>query len=125
MSERRSSGSPVLERRRTPRWPLRVEVSWSFAGVKGSGKTEDLNAQGFFLCTDTYAPLKALVEFALDLPDQGGPAKVSGRVVRVARRENDTPGFAVEFENIDESVGTRIEALAAREWGGSTPREGS
>ena len=91
MRERRSSGDAVLERRKAPRWPIRVEVSWLFAGVEGSGTTVDLTAHGFFLCTETYAPLKAVVEFTLDLPDRDGPAKATGRVVRVARREGDTP----------------------------------
>jgi hypothetical protein len=102
-----------------------VEVRWTYAGVQGSGITADLTAHGFFLRTDVYAPLTARVEFVLDLPDQGGPAKAAGRVVRVARRDQDTPGFAVEFDSLDESIGRRIAAIIQREQRGSTPRQGA
>lgn len=111
MRERRSSGAFVLERRRAPRLPLRVEVSYSFAGTRCAGTTENLTVQGFFLRSDTPVPLDAAVEFALDLPDDGGPVKASGRVVRIARRKDDPLGFAAEFECLDESARARIAAL--------------
>jgi hypothetical protein len=77
----------------------------------GTGTTENLTVQGFFLRSVTPAPLDAVVEFALDLPDDCGPLKAAGRVVRVARRKNDPLGFAVEFGHLDESARTRIAAL--------------
>jgi uncharacterized protein (TIGR02266 family) len=125
MRERRSSGDFVLERRRTPRPPLRIPVSCSFAGVGGAGSTENLTVHGFFLRTDTPAPLDTAVELALDLPDHGEPVKTTGRVVRLARREDDTPGFAVEFEHLDESARKRIAVLVEQARIDLTTRGGS
>jgi hypothetical protein len=125
MRERRSSGDFVLDRRRASRWPLRIEVSWSFAGAEGTGTTENLTVHGFFLCTDRSAPLDAEVELALDLLDRGGPAKTTGRVVRVARRKEDTPGFAVEFEHLDQSLQERIAALVEQARSELTQRQGT
>jgi hypothetical protein len=114
MRERRSSGHDGPERRRAPRLPLRIEVDWSLADAAGTGTTENLAVDGFFLCTGKCAPIDAVVELSLDLPDEKGPAKAAGRVRRVARRRNDTPGFAVEFEHLDESIRRRIAALVER-----------
>jgi hypothetical protein len=111
MRERRFKGDFVLERRRAPRLPLRIEVSYSFAGAVGTGTTENLTVHGLFLCSDTPAPLDAAGELALDLPDDDGPLKATGRVVRVARRKDDPLGFAVEFDHLDESARGRIAAL--------------
>jgi hypothetical protein len=111
MQERRSSGDFVLERRRTPRIPLRVGVSYSLAGAEGNGSTENLTVHGFFLRTDAPAALDAAVELSLDLPDDGGPVKANGRVVRIARRKDEPLGFAVEFEQLEESARQRIAVL--------------
>ena len=111
MQERRFSGDFVLERRRAPRIPLRVGVSYSFADTDGSGSTENLTVHGFFLNTDTLAPLDAAVELTLDLPDDEGPVKANGRVVRIARRRDEPMGFAVEFEQLEGSVRQRIAVL--------------
>ena len=69
MRERRSSGDFVLDRRRDPRLPLRIEVSYSLAGAVDTGTTENLTVHGFFLRSDTPAPLDTALEFVLDLPD--------------------------------------------------------
>jgi hypothetical protein len=111
MRERRSSGDFVLDRRRAPRLPLRVGVSYSFAGAVSTGTTENLTVQGCFVRSDTPAPLDAAIELVLDLPDDGGPVEGVGRVVRAARRKGDPLGFAVEFEHLDESARGRIAAL--------------
>ncbi len=111
MQERRFSGDFVLERRRTPRIPLRVGVSYSLQDTDGNGSTENLTVHGFFLKTDTLAPLDAAVELTLDLPDDEGPVKANGRVVRIARRQDEPMGFAVEFEQLEGSARQRIAVL--------------
>ena len=111
MQERRFSGDFVLERRRTPRLPLRVGVSYTLADAEGNGSTENLTVYGFFLKTDTLAPLDAALEVTLDLPDDEGPVKANGRVVRIARRQDEAMGFAVEFEQLEGSVRQRIAVI--------------
>jgi hypothetical protein len=111
MREWRSSSGFVLERRRTPRFPLRVEVSCSFEGAVHRGSTDNLTVYGCLLRTDEIAPVGTEVALALDLQDAGPPARATGRVVRVARRGEEVLGFAVEFEPLDEAAEGRIAAL--------------
>jgi len=111
MRERRTSGEILLERRGTPRLPLRVDVTCTVAGACFSGGTTNLTVAGLFLETDTPVSPGAEVELTLELPGDGEPLKASGRVVRREQRVGDTPGFAVEFLSLDDSACTRIEAL--------------
>ena len=111
MRERRTPGEFVLDRRRTPRVPLRVDVACYIAGACFSGTTENLTVHGLFLETETPAPRDAEVEVVLELPGDEEPVKASGHVVRLAQRKDETPGFAVKFESLDEPARARIAAL--------------
>ncbi len=114
MEERRRSGEAVLERRRTPRVPLRTEVTCRFGGVSLSAATANLTATGCFVETETPVPEHTAVDVTFHLLDDPDPAKASGHVVRVACREGDPLGFAVEFDSIDDTTGTRIECFVER-----------
>jgi uncharacterized protein (TIGR02266 family) len=111
MRERRTPGELVLERRRTPRVPLRVDVTCYIAGACFTGTTENLTVHGLSLETKTPVPPDAEVEVVIELPGDEKPVKVSGRVARLARRKNDPPGFAVEFDDLEEPARARIAAL--------------
>jgi uncharacterized protein (TIGR02266 family) len=111
MRERRTSGEFVLERRGTPRVPLRVAVTCYTAGTCFSGTTANLTVRGLSLETETPVLPDAEVEVVIELPDGEKPVKVSGRVARLARRKDDPLGFGVEFDNLEESARGRIAAL--------------
>ncbi len=111
MRERRTSGELVLERRRTLRLPLRVDVTCCIAGAYFTGTTENLTVYGLSFETETSVPLDAEVDVVIEPPDDGKPIKAFGRVARLAAREADTRGFAVEFESLDEAARARISAL--------------
>ncbi|MCP4896798.1 MAG: PilZ domain-containing protein, partial [bacterium] len=55
--------------------------------------------------------LDAEVEVVIELPGDEKPVKVSGRIARLAQRKDDSPGFAVEFDNLEEPARARIAAL--------------
>ena len=114
MRERRRSGEIALERRRAPRAPLRTEVTCVFGGVPLFAITTNLSAAGCFVETKTPAPEHAAVDLTLHLSDGPEPAKVGGHVVRVARRQDDTLGFAVDFDCIDDATCSRIDSLVER-----------
>ena len=111
MRERRAPGEFVLDRRRIPRVPLRVDVACSSDGACFSGTTQNLTVHGLFLETETPVPPDTEVEVVVELPGDEEPVKASGRVVRLAQRKNDTPVFAVEFESLAEPARARIAAL--------------
>ena len=114
MEERRRSGETVLQRRRAQRPPLRTEVTCLLGGASLFAIATNLTAAGCFLETETSAPQNAVVELTLHLSDDPEPAKVSGRVVRVHRREDERLGFAVEFDCIDDATCSRIDRLVER-----------
>ena len=114
MRERRGSGEIVLQRRRAMRLPLRTEVTCLFGGVVLSAATANLTSTGCFVETETPVPDSAVVDVTLHLPDDPEPAKASGHVVRVQRRQGDRPGFAVEFTCIDDATCSRIDDLIER-----------
>ncbi len=114
MEERRRSGETVLERRRTPRVPLRTEVTCRFGGMSLSAATANLTSTGCFVETETPVAEYTAVDLTLHLSDDPEPAKASGHVVRVNRREGDPRGFAVVFDGIDDATGSRIDCLVER-----------
>ena len=111
MAERRRSGGTVRERRRAQRPPLRTGVTCLFGGESLSAIATNLTAAGCFVETETPVPENAVVELTLYLSDDPEPAKASGRVVRIHRRQDERPGFAVEFDCIDDATGSRIDRL--------------
>ena len=111
MREQRAPGEIILERRSHPRLPLRVDVTCNVTAACFPGTTTNLTVAGLFLETDTPVPLGAEVELTLELPGDGEPLKASGRVVRLAQRKGELPGFAVEFVSLDDVACTRIDAL--------------
>ncbi len=114
MGERRRSGETVIQHRRAARTPLRTLVTCLIGGESFIAMTTDLSAAGCFLKTDTPVLQNAVVELTLHLADDPEPAKASGRVVRVHRRQDERLGFAVEFDCIDDATCSRIDRLV--EW---------
>ncbi len=114
MGERRESSTSVLERRRAQRPPLRTLVTCLFGGESLSATAANLTSTGCFVETETPVPDSAVVELTLHLSDDPEPAKASGRVVRVHRRQDERLGFAVEFDCIDDATCSRIDRLVER-----------
>jgi uncharacterized protein (TIGR02266 family) len=114
MRERRGPGEIVLQRRHAQRIPLRVEITYQVDGETLSASTANLTSAGCFVETETPVPNDTLIDLALYLADDPEPAKVGGHVVRVQRRQDDQPGFAVEFDSIDKETCERIDDLNER-----------
>ena len=110
MREHRKSGEIVVERRRTTRAPIRVGLTCSIAGACFTGTTVNLTVHGLFLETEIPVPPDAEVNVVIELPGDEKPVQVSGHVARVARGKNDPPGFAIEFDDLEEPARARITA---------------
>ncbi len=85
-----------------------------FGGVSLSAVTANLTSTGCFIETEIPLPDSAVVDLTLHLSDDSEPAKVSGHVVRVHRRQDDRPGFGVAFDCIDDATCSRIDDLIER-----------
>ena len=108
MRERRTTGEVEPDRRAASRFPVRSEVEFLIDGVTYSATAEDLSLRGIFVATEmeVFDGLEAHV--SLYLEGDSDPIKIVGSVVRLARRRDERPGFAVEFGAIDESTRTKL-----------------
>lgn len=111
MRDRRDPGDIILDRRRTSRMPLHFDVTCTFDRGGFSATANDLTLHGLFIESETLVSAGVAIELTLHLPDQREPAKVAATVTRCARRSDDTPGFAVDFEPLDEDTRARISSL--------------
>jgi uncharacterized protein (TIGR02266 family) len=114
MRERKGPGEIVLQRRNTQRIPLRVEITYQVDCETLSASTANLTSAGCFVETETPVPNDSLVNLTLHLSDDPEPVKASGHIVRVQRRQDDQPGFAVVFDCIDKETCERIDDLNER-----------
>jgi uncharacterized protein (TIGR02266 family) len=108
MRERRAKGELVLERRRSPRVPVRVDVTCYVGGACFTGSTANLTVYGLSLETETPVPADAEVKVVIEMPGDEKPLEVSGHVASLARRKDEPPGFGVEFDDLEESARARI-----------------
>jgi len=113
MRDRRSTGEVESDRRSASRVPFRCEVEFLIDGVTYAANAENLSVRGVFVATEmeVFDGLPAHVSLVLE--DESDPIKIVGSVVRLARRRDERPGFAVEFGSIDEATRARIESVIA------------
>jgi len=110
--DRRASGEIIVDRRRASRTPLRFEVVCAHEGASFDATARNLTCYGVFVETEERVPADAPLELTLYLPDdETAPAKVMARVTRPAQRANEVPGFAADFEGVDETTALRIAVL--------------
>lgn len=85
--------------RRYRRYRIRMPVSVVIGKLTFSLETGDLGMSGVFVRTDAQPKQNALVRLAIDLPFDGGPLALLGRVTYVQRPGDPerTSGFGVSF----------------------------
>lgn len=110
MRDRRSKREVESDRRAASRIPIRCEVDFLVDGVTYSANAENLSVDGVFVATEleVFDGLEAHV--SLYLNDEPDPIKIVGSVVRLARRRDERPGFAVEFGSTDDATRERIQS---------------
>jgi len=114
MRDRRSTGRLETERRSAERVPIRAEVEFLVGGVLYVAPAENLSVMGAFVATELGVFHGLSVDVSLTLEEAADPIKLVGKVVRFARRRDERPGFAIEFEPMDDATRERIEAAVSR-----------
>lgn len=114
MRDRRGKREVELDRRAASRAAVRCDVEFLVCGVTYSATAENLSTRGVFVATEleVFDGLAADVSLYFEgdeVEAVSEPIKLVGSVVRVARRRDERPGFAVEFDSIDERTRARIE----------------
>ncbi|MEM9173776.1 MAG: PilZ domain-containing protein [Myxococcota bacterium] len=115
MEDRREPRSGALERRGAERFEIRADVEFLVGGVLYVATAENLSTQGAFVATEIGVFHRMPVDVSLTLDPDAEPLKLVGKVVRLARRRDERPGFAIEFDAMDDATRARIEqAVDAR-----------
>lgn len=105
----------LIERRRSPRSPLLVRVSYSTVDALFSEFTRNINEGGLFIETETPPPTDTRVSLQFQLPGGEGPIKARGRVAWVRDASPEGPaGMGVEFEHLGPEACSHIDELVRR-----------
>lgn len=110
MQDRRASGSVETERRSAERASVRCDVEFLVGGVVYVATAENLSVKGAFVATELGVFHGLSVDVSLTLEDAADPIKLVGKVVRLARLRDERPGFAIEFESLDDATRARIQS---------------
>ena len=110
MDERRESWNEEAERREAERFAVRADVEFLVGGVLYVATAENLSVKGAFVATEIGVFERMPVDVSLSLDATSEPLKLVGQVVRLARRRDERPGFAIEFAAMDDATRARIEA---------------
>jgi uncharacterized protein (TIGR02266 family) len=93
----------LLERRRFARLDSRLPVQFLYAEGDYTLNSEDIGQGGMFIATDHLVAPREWLRLNLTLPDEPGPIKLLGEVVRSVdtATPGQPPGVGVKFLNLD------------------------
>lgn len=112
MRNRRPDRSGQAERRCAPSSSdVRCDVEFLVSGVLYEASAENLSVRGAFVAAEVCVYDGLPVDVRLTLDEANDPIQLAGKVVRLARRRDERPGFAVEFEYLDDVTRARIRAV--------------
>ena len=105
----------AVERRRSPRSPLVVRVSYSTVDALFTEFTRNINEGGLFIATETPPPADTRVALEFQLPGCDEPIQAHGRVAWVQPASPDGPaGMGVAFEQLSSAARVHIAELVRR-----------
>lgn len=105
----------AVERRRSPRSPLVVRVSYSTVDALFSEFSRNINEGGLFIETDSPPPTDTRVALEFQLPGCDAPIQARGRVAWIRPASAEGPaGMGVEFEQLSADARRYIDTLVRR-----------
>jgi type IV pilus assembly protein PilZ len=105
----------TVERRKTPRTPVVVRVTYCNVDVLFSEFARNINEGGLFIETENPPALDTHVSLQFELPGSEEPIQTEGRVVWISSGEDEEPpGMGVGFEGLSPEARTRINELVRR-----------
>ena len=115
MERSRSETHAAVERRRSGRAPVVVQIEYSTVDALFSDFTRNINEGGIFVETEEAIPLDEKVDLKLRLPGSRDVVHAEGRVVRVEQATaTSAGGIAVEFGQLDSRARELINAAVRR-----------
>jgi hypothetical protein len=102
------------ERRRSPRFAVVTPVRLGVGDETLPGLLRDICREAALVESPRALPLETAVTLVMELPAVGGPAQVSGRVVRCPPAEGEIHPLAILFTDVPPAAATRIDLLIHR-----------
>jgi hypothetical protein len=103
----------VEERRKSPRFKVRVEARVTLGPERFPGLLKDVCRDAVLVEVDRSIPVGSELALALELPGTGGPLEVVGTVVRLAPGERGGHDVAILFNDLTPAAATRIDFFVA------------
>lgn len=108
-----------VERRKSPRTPALVRVTYRSVDVLFSEFARNVNEGGMFIETDNPAPVDSVVALHFQLPGSEQPIRASARVVWTRERTgeegpDEAPGMGLEFEELSQEARAEINRVIRR-----------
>ena len=104
-----------VERRRSPRAAVTIQIEYGTVDAMFQEFTRDINEGGVFVATEEPMGLDDRVELQFRLPGRPDAIHAIGRVVRVQEKGSDAEaGMAIEFEDLGREARNQIDALVRR-----------
>ncbi len=100
-----------VERRKSPRTPLVVRVSYGTVDSFFSEFASNVNEGGLFIETESPPPPDTKVSLHFQLPGSDEPVRTEGRVAWIREGGEEPPGMGVEFEHLTPADRARINEL--------------
>jgi len=98
-----------LDRRRRPRFKIKVPVQISYGQERMTGLLMDLCRDAALIESGTPIALGSEVVLAAELPGTGGPVQAVGKVVRLSPGPGGNHDMAVLFTDLSPAAETRID----------------
>jgi hypothetical protein len=103
------------ERRKSPRYAVRVPVRMEAEGASAEGHLHDICRDAIFVESDRTWPADTELGLSMDLPGTDGTVEARGRVVRVTTGEPGAQGMAVIFTETTPTAVGRIDLFLGKQ----------
>lgn len=98
------------ERRKHPRYPVKMPVTVTFGAETFMVLVKDICREAVFVGVQRVLAVGSEVTVTFALPGKDGPLQVGGRVVRVAEAtEQSEPGIAILFNEMTPAAQVRLD----------------
>lgn len=110
-----------MERRKFPRFDIRLPVAFSGPGGSGEGAVVNLSREGCCIASDVGPRVGTYLDLRLQLQDDASPLRIESAAVRWVTEEE----FGIQFLYMEQTVHARLDAFVDALERGATPQHQS
>lgn len=111
----------TMERRKFPRFDIRLPVAFSGPGGAGEGVVVNLSREGCCIASDVSPRVGSYLDLRLELPDVASPLRIESAAVRWTTQAE----FGIQFLYMNQTVHARLDAFVDGLEGRAAPQHQS